>query len=72
MSIIPLTVFFSLLLAGLFVVLFLVDRNRSTLGGAERDSLMPLADEGARPAAVKVATSRGAEMARSEGRQLRL
>ncbi|MDQ5980800.1 MAG: hypothetical protein QG602_3778 [Verrucomicrobiota bacterium] len=45
MSIIPLTVFFSLLLAGTFVVLFLREQCRSHLTSPERDSLLPLADE---------------------------
>lgn len=45
MSVIPLTVFFSLLLAGTFVVLFLRDQRRRHLTSPERDSLLPLADE---------------------------
>ncbi|HET7535107.1 MAG TPA: hypothetical protein VFJ90_01535 [Candidatus Didemnitutus sp.] len=45
MSVIPLTIFFSLLLAGLFVALFAYERNQQQLGGAERDSLLPLAEE---------------------------
>ncbi len=45
MSVIPLTVFFSLLLAGTFVVLFLREQRRRHLTSPERDSLLPLADE---------------------------
>lgn len=44
MSVIPFTVFFSLLLAGLFVVLFAREQRRR-FGSPERDSLLPLADE---------------------------
>jgi hypothetical protein len=49
MSIIPITVFFSLLLAGLFVTLFLREQRRRNFACAERDSLLPLADETPRP-----------------------
>jgi len=45
MSVIPFTVFLSLLLAGTFVVLFLRDQRRRHLTSPERDSLLPLADE---------------------------
>ena len=45
MSVIPLTVFFSLLLVGTFVVLFLREQRRRHLTSPERDSLLPLADE---------------------------
>lgn len=45
MSVIPLTVFFSLLLAGLFVLLFVREQRRRHLTSPERDSLLPLADE---------------------------
>jgi hypothetical protein len=50
MSIIPLTVFFSLLLAGLFMVLFAHEQRRRRFTSAERDSLLPLAGEKPRPA----------------------
>jgi len=52
MSVIPITVFFSLLLAGIFVVLFLRDQRRRDFSCAERDSLLPLADEAPRLAAT--------------------
>ena len=45
MSVIPLTVFLSLLLAGLFVVLFVREHRRRLFTSPERDSLLPLADE---------------------------
>jgi hypothetical protein len=45
MSVIPFLVFFSLLLAGTFVVLFARDHARRRFASAERDSLLPLADE---------------------------
>ena len=48
MSVIPLTLFFSLLLAGTFVFLFAREQSRRRFGSAERDSLLPLADEQAR------------------------
>ena len=50
MSVIPLTVFFSLLLAGLFMVLFAHEQRRRRFASAERDSLLPLADERSVPA----------------------
>ena len=45
MSVIPITLFFSLLLAGTFVVLFAREQCRRRFTSAERDSLLPLADE---------------------------
>ena len=48
MSVIPLTIFFSLLLAGLFIVLFAHEQRRRRFTSAERDSLLPLADETSR------------------------
>lgn len=48
MSVIPLTVICSLLLAGLFVVLFAHEQRRTRFTSSERDSLLPLADENAR------------------------
>ena len=45
MSIIPITVFFSLVLAGLFIALFAHEQRHRGLANAERDSLLPLADE---------------------------
>ncbi len=51
MSVIPLTVFFSLLLAGLFIALFAHEQWRRRFASTERDSLLPLADETPRLAA---------------------
>ncbi len=45
MSVIPITLFFSLLLAGAFIVLFAREYRRRRFASAERDSLLPLADE---------------------------
>lgn len=50
MSVIPITVFFSLLLAALFVALFLREQRRHRFASPERDSLLPLADETPRSA----------------------
>jgi hypothetical protein len=51
MSVIPLTIFFSLLLAGTFVLLFAREHLRRGFSSAERDSLLPLADETPLPVA---------------------
>ncbi len=63
MSVIPLTVFLSLLLATLFVVLFAREQLRRPFASPERDSLLPLADETPRlsvpPAAQSVRPSGG-------------
>lgn len=45
MSIIPLTVFFSLLLAGFFIAMFANEQRRRRFTSAEHDSLLPLAEE---------------------------
>ncbi|SDR75612.1 hypothetical protein [Opitutus sp. GAS368] len=50
MSVIPLTIFFSLLLAGLFIALFAHEQRRRRFASTERDSLLPLADETPREA----------------------
>lgn len=51
MEVISLTVFCSVLLAGLFAVLFWHERKRRGFGSAERDALRPLEeDSGQRPA----------------------
>ena len=51
MSVIPITIFFSLLLAGGFAALFAREQRRRRFASAERDSLLPLADETPRLAA---------------------
>lgn len=53
MSVIPVTVFLSLLLAGLFVMLFAREQRRRTYASPERESLLPLADETPRVTAEK-------------------
>jgi hypothetical protein len=45
MSVIPLTIFFSLLLAGFFVAMFWREQRQRRFGGPERESLLPLAEE---------------------------
>ena len=51
MSVIPITVFFSLLLAGIFIVLFAHEQRRRRFASLEQDSLLPLAEELPLPAA---------------------
>lgn len=58
MSVIPLTIFFSLLLAGLFMVLFAHEQRRRRFASAERDSLLPLAEEKPRTMADTVEVER--------------
>ncbi len=50
MSVIPLTIFVSLMLAATFVALFWRENRYRRFASSERDSLLPLAEEGARPA----------------------
>jgi len=45
MAVIPLTLTISLVLVLTFVAFFLREQKSGSRGGAERDSLMPLADE---------------------------
>jgi hypothetical protein len=52
MTVVPLTLAISLCLVFTFVVFFLREHARGRLSGAERDSLLPLADEGTRLARV--------------------
>lgn len=48
MSVVPLTLTISLCLVFTFVVFFLREHARGSVSSAERDSLLPLADEGKR------------------------
>lgn len=57
MSVIPVTVFFSLLLAGFFVVLFAREQRRQRFASPERESLLPLADETPRAANGRAETA---------------
>lgn len=50
MSVIPITIFFSLLLVAFFVGLFWREQRARRFGGLERDSLLPLAEETPRSA----------------------
>lgn len=52
MSAIPITLFFSLLLAGGFVFFFLREQRQRRFASAERDSLLPLAEEDSRLAST--------------------
>jgi len=52
MSVIPLTLTISLCLVFTFVVFFLRETSRRHYSDAQRDALMPLADETLRPARV--------------------
>ncbi len=45
MGVLVLTVFLSLLLVALFVVLFVAERRRKGFGSAEQDALLPFGDE---------------------------
>ena len=68
MSVIPLTIFFSLLLAGLFIALFVHEQRRRRFTSAEHDSLLPLAEETSREAGGARAPSRAStQPARSAG-----
>ena len=49
MSVIPLTLSISLCLVFTFVVFFLREQSRHPFSGAERESLLPLAEETRRP-----------------------
>lgn len=55
MSIVPLTVIVGLCLVFTFVVFFLREHARGRLSSAERDSLLPLAEETPRLACAPVA-----------------
>jgi len=48
MSVVPLTVIISLSLVFSFVIFFLCEHARGRVSSAERDSLLPLAEENAR------------------------
>jgi hypothetical protein len=48
MAVVPLTLTISLCLAFTFVIFFLREHARGRISSAERDSLLPLADEGSR------------------------
>lgn len=53
MSVIPITLFFSLMLAGLFIALFALTQRRKRFTSPESDSLLPLAEEQPREVVAK-------------------
>lgn len=59
MSVVPLTVIVGLCLVLSFVVFFLREQARGRNSCAERDSLLPLAEEKPRVAAVRAARKAG-------------
>lgn len=61
MPVVPLTLTISLCLVFTFIVFFLREHARGRMSSAERDSLLPLADEGRR--LVRVAAPRAAKSA---------
>jgi hypothetical protein len=54
MSVVPLTLTISLCLVFTFVIFFLREHARGSLSSAERDSLLPLAEESPRLARIRV------------------
>jgi hypothetical protein len=56
MAVIPLTLTISLVLVLTFVAFFVREQKRGSRGGAERDSLLPLADEVRTPVPARVAS----------------
>jgi hypothetical protein len=70
MSVVPLTLTLSLLLVLVFVVFFLREHARGNVGGAERDSLLPLGDELprlARPTATHAPASLESDRIHADG-----
>ena len=61
MSVIPFTLFFSLVLTGLFIVLFAREQRRRRFTSAESDSLLPLAEERTRLVNLESHPKSGAE-----------
>ena len=66
MPVVPLTLTISLCLVFTFIVFFLREHARGRVSSAERDSLLPLADEGRRLA--RVSARPGPVVAREEDR----
>lgn len=61
MSVVPLTLTISLCLVFTFVVFFLREHARGSVSSAERDSLLPLADENPRIARARASARVGNE-----------
>lgn len=57
MSVVPLTLTISLCLVFTFVIFFLREHARGSLSSAERDSLLPLAEESPRLARIRVSAT---------------
>ena len=57
---VPFTLTISLTLVVTFVVFFIREQRNKSFGGAERESLLPLADESSRKATVKAKDSESA------------
>jgi len=66
MSVVPLTIIVSLCLVFSFVVFFLREHARGRFSSAERDSLLPLAEE--TPRLARVPAAFGADESRRDGR----
>ena len=66
MPVVPLTLTISLCLVFTFVVFFLREHARGRISSAERDSLLPLADETRRLARVPVQVARSSNRSRQE------
>ena len=66
MPVVPLTLTISLCLVFTFVVFFLREHARGRISSAERDSLLPLADETRRLARVPVQVARSSDRSRQE------
>ncbi|PAW67138.1 MAG: hypothetical protein B9S34_06130 [Opitutia bacterium Tous-C1TDCM] len=69
MAVVPLTLSISLCLVFTFVIFFLREHARGRFSSAERDSLLPLAEEGVRVAAAGRADAAGHECGCREGRR---
>jgi hypothetical protein len=69
MPVVPLTLTISLCLVFTFIVFFLREHARGRISSAERDSLLPLADEGRRFARVP-ATRDDVDGRRGDGSEL--
>jgi hypothetical protein len=68
MSVVPLTVIISLCLVFSFVIFFLREHARGRVSSAERDSLLPLAEENRRVAGHSSAREAAAPSARVTAR----
>jgi hypothetical protein len=64
MSVVPLTLTISLCLVFTFIVFFLREHARGGIGGADRDSLLPLAEETPRLAPSREADGCGCRTGR--------